>query len=65
MKNILITGANGFIGSHLVEKLIVCGNHVVCIDDLSTGFVHNLPENDLLELKNGWYPTFVYQPIYY
>ena len=25
----------------------------------------NLPESDLQELKNGWHPTFIYQPIYY
>ncbi len=41
-KNILVTGGAGFIGSHLCERLIREGNRVVCIDNLSTGTVHNI-----------------------
>ena len=40
--NIVITGAAGFIGSHLAEKLIEAGHEVVGIDDLSTGSQTNL-----------------------
>ncbi|MGQ9863093.1 MAG: NAD-dependent epimerase/dehydratase family protein [Bacteroidia bacterium] len=46
--HILVTGAAGFIGSHLVEALINQGNHVEGIDNLSTGKKENLPENFLL-----------------
>jgi len=38
----LITGGAGFIGSHLVEKLIVKGDQVVVLDNLSTGSASNL-----------------------
>ena len=38
----LITGGAGFIGSHLVEKLIARGNEVVVFDNLSTGSTVNL-----------------------
>jgi UDP-glucose 4-epimerase len=38
----LITGAAGFIGSHLVELLIKNNHKVVCVDDLSTGHLSNL-----------------------
>jgi UDP-glucose 4-epimerase len=38
----LITGGAGFIGSHLAEKLIARGDKVVVLDNLSTGFAHNL-----------------------
>ena len=38
----LITGGAGFIGSHLVEKLIVRGDQVVVLDNLSTGLTSNL-----------------------
>lgn len=41
-KNILVTGGAGFIGSHLCERLIREGNRVICIDNLSTGTVHNI-----------------------
>lgn len=38
----LITGGSGFIGSHLAEKLLLNGNQVSIIDNLSTGFRSNL-----------------------
>jgi UDP-glucose 4-epimerase len=38
----LITGGAGFIGSHLVEKLILRGDSVVVLDDFSTGNIDNL-----------------------
>jgi len=41
-KTILITGGAGFIGSHLVDKLIEQGNKVIVIDNLSTGKIENL-----------------------
>lgn len=44
---ILVTGAAGFIGSHLVEALIEAGHDVAGIDDLSTGSIRNLPEANL------------------
>lgn len=37
MKNILITGGAGFIGSHLCEKLLEQGNHIICLDNFFTG----------------------------
>jgi UDP-glucose 4-epimerase len=39
---ILVTGAAGFIGSHIVERLLAGGHDVVGIDDLSTGDAANL-----------------------
>jgi len=38
----LITGGAGFIGSHLVEKLIARGDQVIVFDNLSTGSAVNL-----------------------
>jgi UDP-glucose 4-epimerase len=40
--HILVTGGAGFIGSHLVERLLADGQTVVVIDDLSTGSLENL-----------------------
>ena len=38
----LITGGAGFIGSHLVEKLIARGDQIIVFDNLSTGSAINL-----------------------
>lgn len=42
MKNILVTGGTGFIGSHLCDKLIDEGNHVICLDNFFTGSRKNI-----------------------
>jgi UDP-N-acetylglucosamine 4-epimerase len=41
-KNILVTGGAGFIGSNLIEDLLKHNNKVVCLDNFSTGYQHNL-----------------------
>jgi UDP-glucose 4-epimerase len=41
---ILVTGAAGFLGSHVSEKLISLGHEVTGIDNLSGGYIENLPE---------------------
>lgn len=53
MKNILITGGAGFIGSHLSEKLLNEGNHVICLDNFFTGSrknIEHLMDNKEFEL---------------
>jgi UDP-glucose 4-epimerase len=41
-QHVVVTGGAGFIGSHLVERLLAEGKAVVVIDDLSTGRLENL-----------------------
>jgi len=43
---VLITGGAGFIGSHLAEKLLMEGDEVYIIDDLSTGCIENVEQRE-------------------
>ena len=43
MARVLVTGGAGFIGSHVADALIRRGHEVVVFDDLSGGFVDNVP----------------------
>jgi UDP-glucose 4-epimerase len=40
----LVTGSHGFIGSHLVKRLLKDGHKVVGVDNFSTGKLNNLPK---------------------
>lgn len=41
-KRILVTGGAGFLGSHLIDRLLERGNEVLCVDNLFTGDKRNL-----------------------
>jgi UDP-glucuronate decarboxylase len=41
-RRILVTGGAGFLGSHLCERLLRDGHHVVCVDNFSTGLERNI-----------------------
>lgn len=52
-KRFLVTGGAGFIGSHLVDRLVAAGNHVTILDDFSCGKdanVHHHRDNPLVRI---------------
>lgn len=50
MAKVLVTGGAGFIGSHLVDRLIGDGHKVIILDNLSTGKRENLnPKAEFIE----------------
>ena len=56
MKEILITGGAGFIGSHLCQKLLDDGHRITVVDDESTGARSNLErflDHEQFEFVNG------------
>jgi len=50
MKKILVTGGAGFLGSHLCDRLVEQGHHVLCVDNYFTGSKKNIEH--LLDRKN-------------
>ncbi len=50
IKNILVTGGAGFIGSHLCNALLNSGHNVICLDNLFTGSKDNI--HDLMDHHN-------------
>ncbi len=54
MAKMLVTGGAGFIGSHIVDGLVQRGDEVTVVDNLSTGFRHNLSHHgNQVELVQG------------
>ena len=45
-KRILVAGGTGFIGSHLIDRLIQLGHNVTCLDDLTSGSLDNIQHLD-------------------
>ncbi|NNG07853.1 MAG: NAD-dependent epimerase/dehydratase family protein, partial [Desulfobacteraceae bacterium] len=41
-QRILVTGGAGFLGSHLCERLLEEGDHVICLDNYFTGQKQNI-----------------------
>ena len=41
-KRILVTGGAGFLGSHLIDRILARGDEVICVDNLFTGSKRNI-----------------------
>jgi UDP-glucuronate decarboxylase len=60
----LVTGGAGFLGSHLIDRLLAEGEEVLCVDNFSTGSKDNIrhllahPRFELIR-HNVWLPLFV------
>lgn len=67
----IVTGGAGFVGSHLVDRLMGEGHEVLVVDDLSSGRAGNLASDvrleqldvasdELEEVFRGWLPNVVF-----
>ena len=50
MKNVLITGGAGFIGSNLVDHLVEIGHEVIVLDNFASGKKANLSHHKKIKL---------------
>lgn len=63
-KRILVTGGAGFIGSHLIDRLLEQGHEVICADNLFTGtkrnieHMHNHPRFEFLR-QDVTFPLYI------
>ena len=63
-KRILVTGGAGFVGSHLIDRLLHQGHEVICVDNLFTGskrnidHLHNHPRFELMR-HDVTFPLYV------
>ena len=55
----LVTGAAGFLGSHVVDSCIELGMEVVAVDDLSGGYIENVPSDAIWREGDLRDPAFV------
>ncbi|HEY5934881.1 MAG TPA: UDP-glucuronic acid decarboxylase family protein [Kofleriaceae bacterium] len=63
-KRVLVTGGAGFLGSHLIDRLLARGDEVLCVDNMFTGTkrnVYHLHANPRFELMRHdvTFPLFV------
>ena len=56
---VLVTGGAGFVGSHIVDRLVRHGDEVLVVDDLSTGKTANLPPEVVLKEMDIADPSLV------
>ena len=77
----LVTGGAGFLGSHVIEKLIHSGERVICIDNFITGqrrnleawinhpkfelITHDVTEGISLDINRIWHLACPASPIHY
>lgn len=59
----LVTGAAGFIGAALAKRLVQEGNQVVTIDNLSTGYIENIPDG-VIFIKGNTYDKEIIDKLY-
>ena len=60
-QRVVVTGAAGFIGSHLCERLIELGHHVVGVDSFTDYYERSRKEENLAELKAN--PDFTFEEL--
>ena len=58
---IIVTGGCGFIGSHMVDKLISFGHKVIVVDNLLSGNLANLNKEAIFETNkvSAFVPTTI------
>ena len=80
-KRNLVTGGAGFLGSHLIDRLMEAGEEVICLDNLNTGrkknliqwwdhplfeFIrHDVTEPIMLEVDKIWHLACPASPVHY
>lgn len=57
MSSVLVTGGAGFIGSHLIERLLSLGHAVVCLDNFDSYYPRQIKEKNLQKILNA--PQFL------
>ena len=49
----LVTGGAGFLGSHLIDRLMEAGDEVICLDNYFTGRKANIARGSAIPVSNS------------
>jgi nucleoside-diphosphate-sugar epimerase len=59
METILVTGGAGFIGSHIIERLLEYDHNVICLDNFDSYYNLDIKERNIISFQDSEHFTLI------